>query len=121
AARIRATFTPVLDFLPALGLAAVLWYGGHQVLDGHLTIGQLVAFTAYVNMLIWPLRSLGMIIAQGQRAVAGAQRIDEVLAAEPAITDRPGAKALPPGGGEVRFEGVRFAYLPAAQPVLDGL
>ncbi|MDQ1397785.1 MAG: ATP-binding cassette, subfamily bacterial [Acidimicrobiaceae bacterium] len=121
AARIRATFTPVLDFLPALGLAAVLWYGGHQVLDGHLTIGQLVAFTAYVNMLIWPLRSLGMIIAQGQRAVAGAQRIDEVLAAEPAIVNRPGARPLPPGGGEVRFEGVRFAYQEGALPVLKGL
>src|SRR3954471_19886872 len=90
-ARIRATFAPMMDFLPAIGLVLVLWYGGHQVISGHLTIGELVAFTAYVNMLIWPLRSLGMIIAQGQRAVAGAERIDEVLAEEPAVANRPSA------------------------------
>ena len=120
-ARIRATYAPLMDFLPAIGLVLVLWYGGHEVLNGDLTIGQLVAFTAYVNMLIWPLRSLGMIIAQGQRAVAGAERIDEVLAEEPAIANRPGARPLPTGGGEVRFEGVRFAYQAGALPVLDGL
>ena len=72
----------------------VLWYGGHQVLDGHLTIGELVAFNAYVLMLVWPLRMTGMIVAQAQRAVASAQRIDEVLSTAPAIVDRPGAHPL---------------------------
>jgi ATP-binding cassette subfamily B protein len=122
AARIRAGFMPVLDFLPALGLVAVLWYGGHQVLAGHLTIGELVAFNTYVLMLIWPLRMTGMLIAQAQRAVAAAQRVDEILATEPEIVDRPEARRLPAGGGEVRFEGVRFGYLAgASRPVLDRL
>ena len=52
---------------PNIGLIAVLGYGGHQVLNGNLTLGQLVGFNVYVVMLIWPLRMLGMIIAQGQR------------------------------------------------------
>ena len=122
AARIRAGFIPLLDFLPALGLVAVLWYGGHQVLQNRLTIGELVAFNVYVLMLIWPLRMTGMLIAQAQRAVAAAQRVDEILSTEPEIVDRPGARALPPGGGEIRFEGVGFGYVPgAARPVLDEL
>jgi ATP-binding cassette subfamily B protein len=122
AARIRAGFMPVLDFLPALGLVGVLWYGGHQVLDRHLSVGELVAFNTYVLMLIWPLRMTGMLIAQAQRAVAAAQRVNEILATEPEIVDRPDARSLPDGGGEVRFEGVRFGYVAgAARPVLDDL
>jgi ATP-binding cassette subfamily B protein len=122
AARIRAGFMPVLDFLPALGLVGVLWYGGHQVLDGHLTVGELLAFNVYVLMLIWPLRMTGMLIAQAQRAVAASQRVDEILSTEPEIVDRPDARRLPAGGGEVRFEGVRFGYIAGAiRPVLDHL
>jgi ATP-binding cassette subfamily B protein len=124
AARIRSRYLPILDFLPAVGLVMVLWYGGHQVLDGRLTIGELVAFNAYVLMLVWPLRMTGMIVAQGQRAVAAAQRIDQVLSTAPAIVDRPGAQPLPERArpGEVRFEGVRFNYQsPAGRPVLRDL
>lgn len=120
AARIRSRYLPLLDFLPALGLVVVLWYGGHQVLAGRLSLGSLVAFNAYVVMLVWPLRMTGMLIAQAQRSVAAAERVDEILATEPAITDRPRARALPPGGGELRFEGVRFAYRPGGPVVLDG-
>ena len=122
AARIRASFNPIIDFFPTLGMIAVLWYGGHQVVHHHLTIGELLAFNVYVALLIWPLRMLGMLIAQAQRAVASAERVHEILATSPAIVDRPGARSLPPGAGEVRFEQVRFGYVPgAAHPVLDGL
>jgi ATP-binding cassette, subfamily B, bacterial len=120
-AKLRATFSPVLDFLPALGLVAVLWYGGHQVLSGNLTVGQLVAFNTYVLLLIWPLRMLGNTIASWQRAAAAAERIDEILRTDPAIVSHPKAKGLPvPGNGEVRFEDVRFGYIEGAEPVLDG-
>jgi ATP-binding cassette subfamily B protein len=122
AARIRARFMPVLDFFPAVGLVAVLWYGGHQVLAHHLTVGGLVEFTAYVVMLIIPLRMTGMLVAQAQRAVVSAQRVDEILATEPTILDPAHPRQLPPGGGgEVRFEQVTFSYVPGAPPVLDGL
>ena len=122
AGRIRANFMPTLDFLPALGLLAVLWYGGHLVLRGELTIGELVAFNSYVVMLIWPLRLTGMLVAQAQRAVAAAQRIEEILSTSPAIVDLPNARPLPPGGGEVRFDRVKFGYSPEAErPVLHEL
>ena len=120
-ARIRAAFMPLLDFLPALGLVAVLWYGGHQVLAGRLTIGEVVAFNAYVVMLIWPLRMTGMLVAQAQRAVASAERVDEILATTPQITDPPSPRALPAGGGAIRFRDVTFGYIAGARPVLDGL
>src|SRR5438445_828062 len=121
AARIRARFMPVLDFFPAVGLVAVLWYGGHQVLAHHLSVGQLVEFTAYVVMLIVPLRMTGQLIAQAQRAVASAERVAEVLDTDARVVDRPAARPLPPGAGEVRFEHVRFAYGPGGSPVLEGL
>jgi ATP-binding cassette, subfamily B, bacterial len=121
AARIRARFMPLLDFLPLLGLLAVLWYGGHQVIAHKLTLGGLIAFNTYIVMLIVPLRMTGMLIAQTQRAVAAAQRIHEILATAPAITDSPRARPLPVGRGALRFEGVSFGYVPnAAHPVLDG-
>ena len=121
AARIRSTWLPFLDFLPALGLVVVLWYGGHQVLDGHLTVGELVAFNAYVLMLVWPLRMTGFLIAQAQRSKAAAERVEEILATEPQIVDAPGAVPLPRGGGELRFDDVTFAYGPGARPVLEHL
>src|SRR5690606_22837577 len=70
AAMTRARFLPGLELIPNIGLIAVLGYGGHQVLDGSLTLGSLVAFNVYVAMLVWPLRMLGMIVAQAQRAAA---------------------------------------------------
>jgi ATP-binding cassette subfamily B protein len=119
-ARIRAVFNPVLDFLPAVGLVAVLWYGGRQVLDNKLSFGELLAFNVYVFMLIPPLRMTGMLIAQAQRAVAAAERIDQILRTAPAIVSRPKAIALPPGGGDLRFEDVTFGYVAGANPVLRG-
>jgi ATP-binding cassette subfamily B protein len=125
AARVRARFAPGMELLPNIGLIATLGYGGHQVLDGHLFIGQLLAFNLYVVMLIWPLRMLGMIIAQGQRSAASAERVFEVLSTAPAVAEPADALALPAsrpdGRGEVRFEGVRFSYAPSLPVVLDGM
>jgi ATP-binding cassette subfamily B protein len=122
AAGVRASYLPLLDFLPALGLVAVLWYGGHQVLDGSLTIGQLVAFNAYVLMLVWPLRLGGVLVAQAQRAVAAAGRVAEILDTAAQIRDPEHPRPLPPGGGEVSFEGLSFGYDVAGDArVLDRL
>ncbi|HEX2849311.1 MAG TPA: ABC transporter ATP-binding protein [Acidimicrobiales bacterium] len=119
-ARIRARFNPVLDFLPAVGLVAVLGYGGWLVINNHLSIGELIAFNVYVTMLIGPLRMTGMLVAQAERAVASSQRIDEIMATAPAIVDRPKAAPLPAGSGEVVFDDVTFGYIAGAAPVLDG-
>ena len=125
AARVRATYLPALELLPNIGLIATLGYGGHQVLDGSLTLGELIAFNVYVVMLIWPLRMLGMIIAQGQRAAASAERVHEVLETTPGIREPADGVSLPATGpdgrrGEVRFAGVGFAYSPSLPVVLDG-
>jgi ATP-binding cassette subfamily B protein len=100
--------------LPALGLAGVLWHGGHLVLDGRIQIGELVSCCAYVNLLVGPLRTLGYVAAQSQRAIASCERVEEILSLAPVITDpaRPERlpRAAPASGGDVCFEGVRFAY-----------
>jgi ATP-binding cassette, subfamily B, bacterial len=119
-ARLRARFVPMIDFLPALGLVGILWYGGHQVLDGNLSVGDLVAANLYVLMMIWPLRMVGMLLAQLPRSAAAGGRINDVLATDPAIEDIPHAKPLPDGPGEVRFEQVSFGYGPGRR-VLDGM
>ena len=118
AARIRARFLPVMELLPSLGLVAVLGLGGLRVLDGSLTIGELVAFNFFVTLLVWPLRSIGMTVAFAQRAAAALERVHEVLDVAPAIADPPEPVALPIGGGAVSFSSVTFGYSDA--PVLDG-
>jgi ATP-binding cassette, subfamily B, bacterial len=123
AARTRASFLPGLELLPNIGLIAVLGYGGHQVLNGSLSLGSLIAFNVYIAMLVWPLRMLGMIVAQAQRAVVSAERVDEVLATAPLVADAPHPVPLPAGpggrGGAVVFDGVHFSY-GGRTPVLDG-
>jgi ATP-binding cassette subfamily B protein len=122
ATRVRATFLPALELLPNIGLIAVLAYGGHRVLDGALSLGSLIAFDVYVVMLIWPLRMLGMILAQAQRAVASSERVHEVLVAEPQVVDAAQAVKLPAERSGLRFEGVCFRYPGGtAGSVLDGL
>ena len=65
AAKLRAGFIPLIDFLPTLSMVAILWYGGHQVLDGQLQVGDILAFNLYILMLIWPLRMVGMLDRAG--------------------------------------------------------
>ena len=111
AARLRAGFLPVLDLLPAFSLVMILWYGGHQVLDGKLEVGDIVAFNLYIVMLIFPLRLAGQLVAQAARASASAGRVFEVLETDPEITDPSRGEPVPPDGhGELRFEGVQFRY-----------
>jgi ATP-binding cassette subfamily B protein len=124
AARVRSRFLPMIDLLPSIGQIAVLGVGGHMVLDGTMTVGQLVAFNVYVGLLIWPLRNIGMTLAMGQRAAAALVRVHEVLATVPEITDAPHPVPLPEvtstaAAGHVVMRDVRFGYDPG-RPVLDG-
>ncbi len=101
AAWLRAGFLPLIDFLPALALVAILWYGGHLVLDGDLQLGDLVAFNSFILMLIWPLRMTGMLVAQASRASSSAGRIHEILATDPA-----GRRSPEPGRASRRTDPV---------------
>jgi ATP-binding cassette subfamily B protein len=124
AAGIRRHYLPAIDLMPSVGLILVLGVGGHLVAQGALSIGGLVAFNAYVALLVWPLRTIGMTVSWAQRAAAALERVHEVLSTEPIVTDPPHPKALPARSaaqrtGGVRFADVRFGY-DRAHPVLDG-
>ena len=108
--RLRAFYNPFIGFLPQLGLAAVLFVGGRQVINEAISLGDFVAFYGYVLMLISPMRMLGIALGMAQRAVASGARVFELLDREPELTSVPGAPALPPGGGRVELRGVDFGY-----------
>jgi len=110
ATRLEATYNPIIGFLPQLGLAAVLLLGGEYVIHAHLTLGQFTAFYLYVNMLITPMRALGVTLNLAQRATASGARIFQLLDREPHLTDAPVAPALPPGNGHVQLRDVTLRY-----------
>ncbi|GIM94289.1 ABC transporter ATP-binding protein [Paractinoplanes toevensis] len=118
-ARIRSRWNPLLDNLPRLGLALVLLVGGLMVIDGHTTIGTIVAFNSYVLMLQPPFRMLGMMIMMGQRASASARRIYEILDTPSDVVDDV-APVAPKLRGDLAFVDVGFAY-PNGTVALDGL
>jgi len=123
AAKIRSNFLPAIDVLPALGAVGVLGVGGHRVLSGQLSIGDLVAFNVYLTLLVWPLRNIGMIVALGQRAAAALVRIHEVLSTISDIKDPEVHQTFATATssttqlGAVKFDHVQFGYDPT-QPVL---
>ena len=116
--RLQAFYNPFIGFLPQLGLAAILFYGGRQVIDGRLTIGEFSAFYAYLLMLLSPMRTLGISLGLAQRATAAGARVYQILDREPRIVSPPGAPALPAGSGHVEFRGVTLQYESASRPAL---
>lgn len=121
AARKWAFSYPVTLLISGLGLAVVMWFGALQVVAGALTIGTLVAFNRYITMLNDPVRWLGMIVNRIARAIASAERLFEILDSRPAIKDRPGAVALGPIRGDVRFENVSFTFPGTRRPALTDI
>jgi ATP-binding cassette subfamily B protein len=121
--RMVATTWPRFDLVSSVMLAVALVGGAVAVSAGHITVGELVAFVTLQLMLIWPIDALGYIIANGQEAMTAADRVYELLDAEPTIVDRPHAAALVRAEvrAAVRFDNVRFQYPGAPQPVLCGV
>ena len=119
-ADLRARFAPAVQNLPQVGLALILLVGGLLVIHGHLRVGAILAFSAYIVMLQAPFQMLGMLVMLGQRASASAKRIYEVLDEHPAIVDAPDALDLVHCDGDVEFDTVDFAYADGPL-VLNGL
>jgi ATP-binding cassette subfamily B protein len=119
-ARFRSTYAPLFELIPALGTVAVLWIGGLRVIDGALSIGDFVAFTQYLAVLVLPLMITGWFFANLPRAAAAASRIDELLATDPQILDPLDPVPMPAGSGEVLFDSVGFSYV-EGEPVLRGV
>jgi ABC-type multidrug transport system fused ATPase/permease subunit len=111
ASAIGAAFFPSVDMLSAIATAMVVWYGGSRILAHEgLTVGVLVAFLAYVGRFFEPIRDLSQRYTTMQSAMAGGERIFELLDVQPTIVNAPGAIALPPIKGEVVFDHVYFGY-----------
>ena len=118
--RLQAFYTPLMGFLPTIGIGVVLLVGGNQVINGSLSIGDFTAFNAYLILLSGPVRWLGMSLSMAQRAVASGNRMFEILDREPTMTSPPGAPELPPGGGQVSIERVTLRY-DGGGPSLSGI
>ncbi len=119
AVRIQARYTPLISFLPNLGLAVILLVGGREVINGSLSIGAFTAFYAYLLMLISPMRTLGYMLSAAQRATASGARIFQILDREPRMTVPDDAPALPDGNGQISFSGVSLTFEGSHRPALQ--
>ncbi|MYB76944.1 MAG: ABC transporter ATP-binding protein [Chloroflexi bacterium] len=117
AARVMAAFPPAVELVTALAIGIVIVYGGYRVINEAISIGVLVAFLSYVQQFFMPIREMSQWYTNLQQAMAGGERIFQLLDTDPEIVDKPDASALPVVNGHVRFEGVTFGYDPE-QPVL---
>lgn len=119
ALRGAAFWGPYMNFLGAAGTALVLGYGGREVMLGRLTVGGLVAFTSYLGQLMMPIRQLGFLVNLTSRGTAAAGRLFELLDTPAEVREKPGAIAMPPFRGHVRFENVSFRYRSGVRALED--
>lgn len=115
---IRSAFGPLVTFLGFASLAAILWFGGREVLAGRLTGGALIAFLVYGVNIAASLGSFTSLYTQIQEAAGASRRIFELLDEKPEIADKPQAQDLPPVNGRLSFDNVCFAY-PGTEDVLQ--
>ncbi len=125
---LRAFYIPGMSFLPATSIALLILFGGRAVVEGNLTVGEFALFQLYLMQLVWPMQGFGMVIDQGQRALAACERVFEILDEMPEVAPpEEGAKPFPrgeSGAPGVEFRDVRFSYDadgPGGQPVLRGV
>lgn len=118
--KLNALLTPTVEFVAAVGVTVVMWYGGHSVIDGDITAGALVAFLVYAVNIANPIKRLTKVAASIQKALAAGDRVFGILDLPEAIKEAPDAKVLPPVNGKVEFDNVKFSYNPQEE-VLDGL
>jgi len=110
AAWLSALFLPIVQIIGAVGLGAIIWYGGWQIQLGTMTIGTLQAFMAYLTFMLFPIQELARVYAEMQNSVASAERVFSLIDAEPEIVDRPYATNPGTIKGDVVFDHVDFYY-----------
>ena len=109
-ARVRGQIMPIMRAAASLGTLVVLWYGGIEVIRGRLSLGDLVAFIGYLNLLAWPTMAMGWMLSILQRGRAAMMRLEQIFGIEPAIRDAADAAPLPVVHGRIEFRAVDFAY-----------
>jgi subfamily B ATP-binding cassette protein MsbA len=118
--RVRSASSPLMETLGGMAIAAIILYGGIQVMDGARSTGEFFSFVAALLLAYAPFKSLANLQVSQQEGLAAAERIFQVMDIEPAIQDRPGARPLAIAGGAIRFENVHFHYGEHA-PALNGV
>jgi ATP-binding cassette subfamily B protein len=111
--RVEGAFFPIMGLLMGFGALLVLWLGAQDVINGRMTVGELVAFNSYLMMLAWPMIAFGWVTNLLQRGAASWKRMLEVLTAEPAITDAGASSQLTARDqirGDVEFRDLTFGY-----------
>ena len=108
--RLNAAYFPAVEMLSGVALALIILYGGLQAIDGHITVGTIVAFVATVSFLFEPIQQLSQLYTTYQSGMAALEKIFQLLDVEPDLEDRPGAVELGRIAGEIDFEDVSFAY-----------
>ena len=114
-------FRPLLMLLAGISMVVVTWLGGLEVIAGRITVGDFVAFTFYLTLLVWPMIALGWVVNLYQRGAASMGRINKILRTEPAVSAPATPVALNTPSGELRFEGVSFAYPGTSRSVLTDI
>jgi ATP-binding cassette, subfamily B, multidrug efflux pump len=109
-AKTRGIMLPMMGLMGGLGTLVILFFGGQAVIEQRISLGDFVAFNAYLAMLVWPMLALGWVYTMLQRGLAAARRVTEVLHIEPEITTQEPALALPPKGGFIELRHVSSRY-----------
>jgi ABC-type multidrug transport system fused ATPase/permease subunit len=112
---LNATYFPAVETLSGVALALIVLYGGYQAIDGHITVGTIVAFVATLSFLFEPIQQLSQLYTTYQSGMAALEKIFQLLDVKPTLEDAPNAPAIGPIRGEVRFEDVSFAYTPRSK------
>ena len=108
--QLMSLLTPTVEFLAALAVTVIVWFGGYEVVNGVITAGALVAFLTYAVNLANPVKRISRVYGAIQKAMAGADRVFAIMDLPETIANHPDAKELPPVKGEVVFDDVTFAY-----------
>jgi len=116
--KLSSLLTPTVEFLAAIAVTFIVWFGGYEVVNEVITAGELVAFLTYAVNLANPVKRLSRVYAAIQKAMAAADRVFAVMDLNEKITDVPGAKPLPPIKGKVEFKDITFSYK-EGQPALQ--
>ncbi len=116
--KLSSLLTPTVEFLAAIAVTFIVWFGGYEVVNGVITAGELVAFLTYAVNLANPVKRLSRVYAAIQKAMAAADRVFDIMDLDEKITDVPNAKPLPPIKGKVEFKDITFSYK-EGQPALQ--
>lgn len=119
--KLRGRLFPFMKYIGGLGIVLILWLGGFKVIRGELTLGDLVQFSIYYQMLMWPIIALGWIINVIHRGVASWRRLQSILATQPDVVVHPNGHAGGPIQGLIEVNNLTFSYDPQSPPILNSI